>query len=787
MVCHVAKSASNFIKTPASLNNILTPLAQKKGSKESVGVGDVASSGLSALSFAVKNIGSVIDVVGSISFYKEEAEKIPMGKGVKEEASFFLKLLDDPDSVKFLQANSAKLGNLVETIAPTLISIAVREVSKLPELQERIKAHEKQYGLLTSLEEKLEKLEAKPIPSELDSQQITDFTQQIGNRKLLEQRISLAKTVEALEKNGITVEYIQQKLLPIAINPLKEILKKPEDIIAVANAGLDIVLQKDPKKTIESLQFIASKIDVGALIGSSGLQDFLINESGNLAKIATTIMTTNEGVKSSAKELGITPEIVQQVIPAVTKIVAVALADTPKLTEVYNEILASNAKLSDITTKEKAQQEIDRSELNEEQIQELDKQIEELAKKKNVVLSGMIGQASEIVLEDNVLNSVRDNISGLLDKNQEAISGMVAHNIEQLDKASLPGQLLSGVSPSFAKNTVAAVTGLVSVVLKETSNEQIKGFVASGQSLLTASQGEAPALVQGLVSQGMAILGNTKIAASLQNVGAILEESNTEIAKIAVNAVENTTLKGVVTAEQINDVVPIATKVVGAVLSSVQDISTIVTKSQELGANLDKTTQGLTAKQVGSFGMIIDSLSHIVAQPGISQTLSKDLPAFLEKNRDSIPRIAIDIVKKTPALATLIKEMGVSDDLIKDAAKLGADILIDAAPMVDKLAKATLKEKDQLVTIISDIRDLANAPEENQKKSVLKVVSNIITLKENSPELRDIFDKELPGLLEKNQQQSAKVIDGVIHTKAGPGLKLKTEKIIKIVAIIYQL
>ena len=166
-----------------------------------------------------------------------------------------------------------------------------------------------------------------------------------------------------------------------------------------------------------------------------------------------------------------------------------------------------------------------------------------------------------VVLEDNVLNSVRDNISNLLDKNQEAISGMVAHNLEQLDKASFPGQLLTGVDPSFAKNTVTAVTGLVSVVLKETSNEQIKSLVASGRSLLTASEEEAPALVQGLVSQGMAILGNTKIAASLQNVGTILEKSNTDIAKIAVNAVENTTLKGVVSEEQINDVVPIATKV----------------------------------------------------------------------------------------------------------------------------------------------------------------------------------------------------------------------------------
>ena len=424
------------------------------------------------------------------------------------------------------------MGNLVETIAPTLISIGVRELSKLSELQERLKAHEKQYGLLKSLEEKLEKLEANPTPSELDSQQITELTQQIGNRKLLEQRISLAKTVEALEKSGITVEYIQKKLLPIAINPLKEILKKPEDIIAVANAGLDIVLQKDPKKTTESLQFIASKIDVGALIGSSGLQDFLINESGNLAKIATVIMTTNESVKSSAEEFGITPEIVQKVIPAVTQIVAVALADTNKLTEVYNEIIASNTKLSDITSQEKTQKEIDRSELNEEQIQELDKQIEELGKRKNVVLSGMIGSAAEVVLEDNVLNSVRDNISDLLDKNQEAISGMVAHNLDQLDKASFHGQLLTGVDPSLVKNTVTAVTGLVSVVLKETSNEQIKSLVASGRSLLTASEEEAPALVQGLVSQGMAVLGNTKIAASLQNVGTILEKSNTDIAKI---------------------------------------------------------------------------------------------------------------------------------------------------------------------------------------------------------------------------------------------------------------
>ncbi len=1020
------KSASNFIGDPVSLNKILVPLAQKKGTKESVGLGDMASSGLSALGFAFKNIGSVIDVAGSASFYKEEAAKIPMGKGVKEEASFFLKLLDDPDSVEFLKANNTKLGNLVETIAPTLISIGIRELSKLPELQERLVVHEKQHGLLTGLEDKLKKLQTKLAPNEIDNQQIAEITEQIGNRKLLEQRIGIAKTVEALEKAGITAEYIQKKLLPIALNPLKEILKNPKDVIEVVNAGLDIFLEKDPKKTQESLQFIASKIDFGALIGSSGLQDFLVTESTNLAKIATIVMATNENVKTQVDKLGITPEIVQQVIPAVTQIASVALADTNKLTEVYKEIVISNTKISDITRQEKAQKEIDRSELTEEQIKELDarnevlkkqknevlsemvgsaskvvlqdnfldsvrsnvsglldknqvaitkmvthnlgqlgeeslprqiltgvspefaknttavvtglvstvlketsneqiqslvasgqslltaskeerakvvqdlagqgmtilnneniaksigqvgqlltsekeqvqlivnnalktdpakeqlvkfgvdpamvqglvplvteigaellseanikkipelygaftkftgsaskekaqkeidrsnlseeqikvleEQTKELGKQKNVALSKLIGSATDVVLQDNVLDSVRSNVSGLLDKNQVAITKMVTHNLGQLGEESLPRQILTGVSPEFAKNTTAAVTGLVSTVLKETSNEQIQSLVASGQSLLTASKEERAKVVQDLAGQGMAILGNSQVADSLQNVGTTLVNSSADISKIAFNALANSPLKGVITKEQIQDAVPIVTKTVGAVLNSSQDIVTIATKSQELLSGLDKTTKGLTPKQAGSFGTIIESLSNIVNQPRITGALTKDLPEFLQKNKDNIPDIASNIVKNIPALSTLTKEMGVSDDLIRDSAKLGTDLLIDAAPMVDKFARATLKEKDQLVTIISDVRDLANAPKENQKEAVLKVVSNIIALKESNQDLKDIFDKELPNLLEKNQEQLAKVIDGVIHTKAGPGLKLKTEKIIKVVA-----
>ena len=377
---------------------------------------------------------------------------------------------------------------------------------------------------------------------------------------------------------------------------------------------------------------------------------------------------------------------------------------------------------------------------------------------------------------------MRDNVSGLLDKNQVAITEMVTHRLGKMNEESLPRQVLVGVSPEFAKNVTGAVTGLVSTVLKETSNEQIQSLAASGQSLLTATKEERSAVVQDLASQGMAILGNSQVADSLQNVGTTLVNSSADISKIAFNALANSPLKGVITKEQIQDAVPIVTKAVGAVLNSSQDIVTIATKSQELLSGLDKTTEGLTPKQAGSFGAIIESLSNIVNQPGITGALTKDLPEFLQKNKGNIPDIASNIVKNIPALSTLTKEMGVSDDLIRDSAKLGTDLLIDAAPMVDKFARATLKEKDQLVTIISDVRDLANAPKENQKAAVLKVVSNVIALKESNADLKNIFDKELPNLLEKNQEQLAKVIDGVIHTKAGPGLKLKTEKIIKLVA-----
>ncbi len=776
------KSASNFIRDPASLNKILAPLAQRKGVQKSVGAGEMARSGLSALGFAAKNMGSLANVVSSRAFYKEEAAKIAMGKTGKKEDSFFLKLLDDPDSVKFLEENGDNLGNLVETIAPTLISIGIRGLSKLPEFQKKIKAHEKKHGALAELEERLEGLEDVADQNELESKQIAELTEQIAERKQLEQSISTAKTLEALDQKGINAEYIQEKLLPIAINPLKKILEKPEDIIAVANAALEASSQKDPQKAAEARQVIIDKIDVGELIGSSGLRDFLINEGDNLAKVATAVMATNEGAKKGAEKLGVTPEMMEQVIPKVTQMAASVLSDTDKLTEVYHELMASNAKLSDIKSKEVEQEEIDRSELSEEQIQELDEHIEELKQQKNEVLFDMIGSASEVALEDGVLNSVRGNISGLLDENQEALASMVAHNFDRLAKANEPGQLLTGVDPSLAVNTVAAVTDLASVVLKETSNEQIRSLAASGRNLMVASEEESPAIVQGLINEGMAILGNPNVAASLQNVGSAIEGSNADISKVAVNAMANSELKGVFSEEQINGAVPIVTKVLGGALSSAQDIATIVTKAQELNASLDKQAEGLTPKQAGGFGAIIDSLSNIVEQPGISETLSRDLPGFLEANIESLAESAVKFVKKTPALAARTKEMGVSDELIQDAVKLGADMLSDAAPIVDKFARATLKEKGQLVTIISDIRDLENTPEENQKKAVMKVVSNVMALKESSPELSDVIDKELPALLEKNQEQLAKVIDEVIKTKAGPELKLKTEKIIKVVA-----
>ena len=537
--------------------------------------------------------------------------------------------------------------------------------------------------------------------------------------------------------------------------------ERPAIVQPLASQGIKILGNDNVAKSI---------VQIGKL---------LTTEKEQIQLIANNALKT-EPVKQQLKEFGVAPEIVRGLVPLVTEIGAEFLSDAniKKIPEIYSAF----TEFSDITTQEKEHADIDRSKLSKEDIKAFEEVDEHFSAEKNKILSKLIGSASTVVLQDNFLDSVRRNVPGLLDKNQVAITQMVKHRLGKMDEESLPRQILNGVRSEFAKNTIPAFTSLVSAVLKETTNGQIQSLVAGGQSLLTASKAEMPAIVQTLASQGMAILGNSNVAKSLQNVSAVLVNSSADISKIAVNAVANTAFKDFITPEQIKDAMPMVTKTVAAVLNSTQNIATIVTKSQELLANLDKTTQGFTPKQAGSVSVIIDSLSNIVNHSGISNSLAKDLPQFLQKNKGKIPDIASNIVKNIPALEKMTKEMGVSEDLIKDAAKLGADLLIDAAPMVDKFARATLKEKGQLVTIISDVRDLANAPKENQKAAVLKVVSNVIALKESNADLKNIFDKELPNLLEKNQEQLAKVIDGVIHTKAGPGLKLKTEKIIKIVA-----
>jgi predicted restriction endonuclease len=525
--------------------------------------------------------------------------------------------------------------------------------------------------------------------------------------------------------------------------------QKPKVIAEIAEQGMEII--RNPN-------IIESVTKVGGM---------LTTEKDQIQKVVDNALKT-EPVKKQLEKFGVAPQMVQSLVPMATQVGAVLLTEDnlKKIPEVYNAF-------NEFTTSEKEQ--------------------------KNAALSGLIGAATGIALQDNVLNSVRSNVPALLDNNQAAITGTILHNLGKLHEESLPRKVLAGVSPAFAENTTKAVTGLVSTVLKETSNDQIRDLAASGQKFLTASKEEKPQVIQGLIGQGAAILANPEIAKSLAAVGTTLVGSNADISKMINNTIATTELNEFgITKEQVQGVVPIVTNVAAAVLNSTQDIANIVTKSQGLLASLDKTTQGLTPKQAGSVVMILDSLNKIAGQPGISNTLQKDLPVFLTQNKDAIPVIASNIVKNTPELKKLASDIGVTEELIKDTAKLGTDLLISAAPMVDKLAKIKLNEKDkdkypptkdQLVTIISDVRDLANMSTDDLKKpkgkEVLnKVISGVITFKNSHDDLGKIIDEDLPKLLllKENQEQLAKVIDGVIATKAGPGLKLKTEKIIGIAA-----
>lgn len=105
----------------------------------------------------------------------------------------------------------------------------------------------------------------------------------------------------------------------------------------------------------------------------------------------------------------------------------------------------------------------------------------------------------------------------------------------------------------------------------------------------------------------------------------------------------------------------------------------------------------------------------------------------------------------------------------------------DVLPSITKLASLALSDSDKIADVIQKAQLIKSLPKEEKSKEVKELISTLIQIKDNNPEINKIIEKDLPELLTKHASSLGPVVDEFLNkTPKGQKLKLDGEKLVKI-------
>ena len=157
--------------------------------------------------------------------------------------------------------------------------------------------------------------------------------------------------------------------------------------------------------------------------------------------------------------------------------------------------------------------------------------------------------------------------------------------------------------------------------------------------------------------------------------------------------------------------------------------------------------------------------------------LNEELPTYLRDNKEQLAQVALSQAAIQDGLA----KYGISNELVGEAVKVGAEVVSSALPVITELLQSTLQDQHSLMQIIDDTKALVT--NNYDRNSIDKLVGSIIDLKNNNPAINKALTEDLPTILSKHSEDIGKVVDGLLNnTKIGQQLKLDTKKVVDVVA-----
>lgn len=766
------------------------------------------------IGFAVSNLGTVVDAATSAEFFQDELDKFNRILSGELELDpqkppFFLRLLQDRDTIAFFADHQPQFGMLFDKIIPSMVPVILTELGKIDAINKELQAKKNE---LDALPQKQAELDALKILNDKEfsqarSESIATLQAEIDSLVALKLKARVATAIQALKKLDIGEEYINAKLLPIISQPIKELLSNPEKFIELVNLAIELTKTTDEAEKAIILKKLLDTIDVTKILVDSSISTFLVQEGSTLAKIVNLNLESNEDLQKIAAKYHLSRELVDDVIPKVLGVVGSIPSNKEDIGKIFK--LLQPIILDDAVRRIKVATTL-------EEIAELDK---ESSEKKLDLLKALPDillkkQTLDLILGDpSILGNHKATIAKALASQLPAIftemresAAVVAFSCDQsLDRDEIikiiappPALLLQNITPEFYEQVLSTGLSLVEAILTNTSAEQINEIYSNLNIILDApkepteeQQADRAKALDSLIAASISILGSENITSVLSKDLANLFKNEQFVKGLPIiihNAIENipglkqqlTTLG--VSEDLIVNTLPLLTEMASKVLANSPELIKVYanfSELQKLGVQLasdslsSEERELIAKKQLEISAAMASGISRVFED--IKPLLGEELSRFIQTNQEALKVISKNLISQE-GTAELLEPFGITTEFVEKVIPTAFNIVQSALPLVADATSKVLANSESIAetyTSFMEFQQLSNdlisgklSPQQaeeavkKQQKSISEMLKNAGTIVDKV--VAPIIGEDLPKFIKDNKENITKLVDEVI-------------------------
>lgn len=798
------KIVQDLLKDQDGLHQIIAPLAEPRKTAKGISTSQKFKTGMQAVGYAFSHASTVTSALGSASFYADEAVKIQALIAGKEQYDssnppFFIRLLQDPDTLNILKSNTPVLNGLIKQLSPLLTDIVLKELGAIDKLKKEFDEKKKEIDKLTQLETELNGLKEA---EKKEQSKIDQLQEKIDNLKSIKASYERAVLLQKLQAVGVDRQYINDKLLPIVQELMELVLEKPETLVKVLRLSADMILTENPE---EKQKEILDAIDITILTKGPILSEFLGKEGEKVAQAADLIIQSNPELKKTLDDFKVTDQLLKEGIPLISELAGKILKDSEGVTTLYETIKPvilddTDDRIQKATT-----------------LQELDT----LDKAKTQMLIGVTAKLPDILLQDDIISVIKEKLPKfllehkgvlaelaetvlpkVLDKMKTDAKALAKKCDDGLDKEKVYEivvvpivPILDGVDPKFYSQVVPFAIDLINNSMRALKEEEIKAInhslkIVIDEKAKTEDKDKAQEEIIKIVTRLLENKETQEVIAI--NLPILLKEHEKAVRVIANNIVNGPALKQYILQKEFVDT---TTSLV------VELASTGLAQIPKLMETRNAITEYTTSTPEEGKKEILQKIIFDVQQviQNITPVLEQAFPEYLKENQDYLFALTGKITAQDGVKDKLV-EYGIDDVLVMEMAGIAIDAVPQLLPIVTRLANGVLKDEKGIGVVVTKVQDLMDALDTEKKADTQKgkeaaqkdidakgtaVANSILDFIENqnNPGVKEVIEKDIPKFLQDNAKPIGETLDKFLNTTViGRNLQIEGQKVIETIS-----